>query len=248
MTETGYLSIGKLAKQVGVTVRTIRYYDQEGLLSPSAKGPQNQRLYTQRNVEDLYRILVLKYLGLSLAEVKESGNDCERPEAFSSMVERRLEDLEIEFQRLFSEMSICRALAKQSLGAECVDWRDAARVIERGQEGADFFWAFTDEAEFAPEKAETESAPERRIAVGKWHELIADVLAFLSAGGSPDDEGAVQIARRYRELEAGNEGSLAQSFVLMENITPHGGADGSFDALRSRVEDFLERASTGIRD
>ena len=38
-------------------IRDSQYYDQQGLLSPSAKGPQNQRLYTDDNVKDLYRIL-----------------------------------------------------------------------------------------------------------------------------------------------------------------------------------------------
>ena len=46
MTDQRYLTVGELARRVGVTVRTIQYYDQQGLLSPSAKGPQNQRLYT----------------------------------------------------------------------------------------------------------------------------------------------------------------------------------------------------------
>ena len=62
MTDPNYLTVGELARRVGVTVRTIQYYDQQGLLSPSAKGPQNQRLYTDDNVKDLYRILTLKYL------------------------------------------------------------------------------------------------------------------------------------------------------------------------------------------
>ena len=35
---------GELAEKVGVTVRTIQYYDQENLLKPSAKGSRNQRL------------------------------------------------------------------------------------------------------------------------------------------------------------------------------------------------------------
>lgn len=246
MTDTGYLSIGKLAKRVGVTVRTIRYYDQEGLLSPSAKGPQNQRLYTERNVEDLYRILVLKYLGMSLAEVKESGRDCDEPAAFGALVDRRLEDLEGEFQRLFAEMSICRALAKGASGNQGVDWHASAEVIERGQDSSDFFWTFSTESERASLQAGDGRAPEHRLAVGKWHELIADVLSYIAAGGTPESAQAQGLARRYRELEDGEAGTLAQGFVLMENITPHGGSDGSFDALRAQVEDFLEKASSKL--
>ena len=47
--ELEYMTIGELADKVGVTVRTIQYYDQENLLKPSAKGSRNQRLYTLRN-------------------------------------------------------------------------------------------------------------------------------------------------------------------------------------------------------
>lgn len=39
MEECEYLTVGQLAREVGTTVRTIQYYDQQGLLSPSAKGP-----------------------------------------------------------------------------------------------------------------------------------------------------------------------------------------------------------------
>ena len=42
--ELEYMTIGELADKVGVTVRTIQYYDQENLLKPSAKGSRNQRL------------------------------------------------------------------------------------------------------------------------------------------------------------------------------------------------------------
>ena len=40
MTDQNYLTIGELARRVGVTVRTIQYYDQQGLLSPSAKSAE----------------------------------------------------------------------------------------------------------------------------------------------------------------------------------------------------------------
>lgn len=48
-----YLTVGEFARRVGVTVRTIQYYDQKGLLSPSAKGPRNERLYTECEVTAL---------------------------------------------------------------------------------------------------------------------------------------------------------------------------------------------------
>ena len=72
----GLMTVGELAARVGVTVRTIQYYDQRGLLHPTCKGEQNLRLYSPADEERLNRIITLKYLGLSLAQIQESeGSD-----------------------------------------------------------------------------------------------------------------------------------------------------------------------------
>ena len=44
----GYMTVGEVAKKIGVTVRTLQYYDKEGLLSPSAESEGGRRLYTDR--------------------------------------------------------------------------------------------------------------------------------------------------------------------------------------------------------
>ena len=62
------MTVGELASRVGVTVRTIQYYDQRGLLHPTCKGEQNLRLYSSSDVDRLNRIITLKYLGLSLSQ------------------------------------------------------------------------------------------------------------------------------------------------------------------------------------
>ncbi|MBZ0306631.1 MAG: MerR family transcriptional regulator, partial [Anaerolineae bacterium] len=54
----------------GVTVRTLRYYDQRGLLAPSAYSESGQRLYSQDDDRKLQQILALKLLGLSLEEIR----------------------------------------------------------------------------------------------------------------------------------------------------------------------------------
>ena len=60
---------GEIAKMSGVSIRTIRYYDSKGLLTPSAYSESGHRLYTDEDFSKLKRILALKYLGLSLEEV-----------------------------------------------------------------------------------------------------------------------------------------------------------------------------------
>lgn len=61
---------GKFAKLANVSVRTIRYYDQQGLLKPSFIMENGYRCYNEEDVQKLQKILTLKYLGFSLQEIK----------------------------------------------------------------------------------------------------------------------------------------------------------------------------------
>lgn len=64
--------VGDLAKLTGLTVRTLRFYDQIGLFSPSGQTDSGHRLYNEADLSRLHQILTLKELGLSLEEIKET--------------------------------------------------------------------------------------------------------------------------------------------------------------------------------
>lgn len=66
----GFMTVGKLAERMGVTVRTLQYYDREGLLSPTAESGGGRRLYTDKDMIQLHQILSLKSLGFSLDDIK----------------------------------------------------------------------------------------------------------------------------------------------------------------------------------
>lgn len=46
----GFMTIGKVAQKIGVTVRTLQYYDKERLFTPFAKSESGRRLYTDRDL------------------------------------------------------------------------------------------------------------------------------------------------------------------------------------------------------
>ncbi|MGH3401585.1 MAG: methyltransferase domain-containing protein [Streptosporangiaceae bacterium] len=69
------LLVGQLAAQTGLTVRTLHYYDQLGLLRPSARTPAGYRCYSAADVERLYRIRALRALGLPLGEIAAVSAD-----------------------------------------------------------------------------------------------------------------------------------------------------------------------------
>ncbi|MDG9711566.1 MerR family transcriptional regulator [Streptomyces sp. DH10] len=67
---TGLLTIGELARVTGLTVRTIRYWSDEGALPPVARSAGGYRLYDDASVARLELIRTLRELGLGLADVR----------------------------------------------------------------------------------------------------------------------------------------------------------------------------------
>lgn len=70
-------TIQKLAHLAGISTRTLRYYDQIGLLSPARTNEAGYRIYGTKEVDVLQQILFYKEMGLELAQIKEAIQDAE---------------------------------------------------------------------------------------------------------------------------------------------------------------------------
>ena len=75
MKKEGYYSSGQFAGMAHVTLRTIRYYDKQGILKPSFVNESGARFYTDDDFARLQQILLLKYLGFSLDDIREMTVD-----------------------------------------------------------------------------------------------------------------------------------------------------------------------------
>ncbi len=70
--KNAYLQIGEVAERAGVSQRTLRFYEEKGLLKPPARLESGFRLYTEEDVRRVRQIKKLQQLlGVSLAEIKE---------------------------------------------------------------------------------------------------------------------------------------------------------------------------------
>jgi len=112
-------SIGDLAREFDVTPRAIRFYEDEGLLSPRREG--SRRVYSKRDTVRLKLILRGKRLGFSLAEVREmlelydSAPD-EKPqlEKFVAALAVRREQLERQREEIDEVLGEIRGFERQS--------------------------------------------------------------------------------------------------------------------------------------
>ncbi|EDX83485.1 MerR, DNA binding family [Synechococcus sp. PCC 7335] len=98
---SGLLKIGELAKQTGLSVRTLHYYDEIQLLVPSHRSESDHRLYSDRDIIRLQQILSLRQLGFSLSEIR---NCLERPGYSLPQV------IELHRHRLHEQISLSHTL------------------------------------------------------------------------------------------------------------------------------------------
>ncbi|WP_280336420.1 MerR family transcriptional regulator [Nocardia wallacei] len=66
-----FLQIGQVAERTELSLKTIRHYDEVGLVQPSARSAGGFRLYTDTDVDRLLVIRRMKPLGFTLAEMKQ---------------------------------------------------------------------------------------------------------------------------------------------------------------------------------
>lgn len=65
------LHIGEVAERVGLSLRTVRYYEEQGLFAPAGRTEGGFRLYTQEQVDRLLLIKQMKPLGFTVAQMNE---------------------------------------------------------------------------------------------------------------------------------------------------------------------------------
>ena len=118
-------SISQLAREFALTTRAIRFYEDEGLLSPQREG--RSRIYAERERVRIKLILRGKRLGLSLSEIRElldlyEASKSERPQlvkflevlsARRTMLKQQQEDIQIVLSEIETLERACRKRLRQ---------------------------------------------------------------------------------------------------------------------------------------
>lgn len=116
----GGRKVGELAAATGLTVRTLHYYEEIGLLVASGRSDSGHRLYGAADVERLYRICLLRGLGLPLAEISRSLDD--PAWALQAAMSRHLDEVEQRLRALSQlRARLSQLLARRSDGASTTE-------------------------------------------------------------------------------------------------------------------------------
>ncbi|PHA01507.1 MerR family transcriptional regulator [Bacillus pseudomycoides] len=207
------ISIQQLTKETSVTVRTLRYYDQIGLLEPSGKTEGGHRLYSEGDVLKLQQILFLKEMGFPLKEITNML-ETERVN-FKEVLQKQLLFVREEQQK-FSRMEkmLQAVLYSTELEGE-LNWDMMFELMQLSQQSPRMRQRFQRQVFSQEEEGLLKKLPnmsEQNEEVQEWILLLKRMRQFMQKKKAPSDA-EVQgitgiILEKCREMANGDEAFL----------------------------------------
>jgi DNA-binding transcriptional MerR regulator len=230
--------VGELAAAAAVTVRTLHYFDEIGLLCPAERSSAGHRLYTSDDVRRLYEVLALRDLGMSLNEIAASldhaGDDLQLP------VQRQLEQVG---QRISAQQHLRRRLeailhAMQQARDPSVD------LLIQTME------AMMQAKYFTPDQLIRLKERHREVggeAFGRWQQqwakLNEEAKAHVARGTDPSDPAVQALAQRWADLmddmTGGDRRILSAMYAKLDGKGPEAATLG---VVSAEAWDYIKRA------
>jgi DNA-binding transcriptional MerR regulator len=251
----GGWSIQQVARLSGVTARTLRYYDEIGLLRPARVGTNGYRYYEQEQLLRLQRILLLRELDLDLAAIRAVVDGTRDP----------LEALRAHHERLLAERgrldrlaaTVAATIAHLEKGAdmpaeemfegfrfnrESIDELEATIIERTGQ---------TEQPYFDELKRRTADWSDERFQQADREAAAMEIriLALMRAGVAADDPAVFAVLdedvagqRELVTLDADSYAQLGRAFAAVPELRAH------LDARDPGLADYMRDAMIAYAD
>lgn len=212
-----HYTTSQFAQKATVTVRTLRFYDKIGLLSPSGYTQAGHRLYTDEDLWNLQQILALKFLGLSLEEIKiclrmHPEHLQETLAIHKAMMQEKRSQLDLIIQAIEQ----AEILLQSNQG----NWEAIINVIQVIQMEQDKTWVnkyLTPEQQkkmaeisnqsYSPEAAQklaqwskSWTEEDQKRASQRWDAVFAELRRLVADGEDPIGLEGQALAKQHREL------------------------------------------------
>lgn len=197
----GYMTVGELAKKMGVSVRTLQYYDKEGFFSPSSVSEGGRRLCTDKDLIKLYQILSLKHLGFSLEDIKNRIISLDTPADVADVLAEQAAVINNEIQNLSRAYDEIKMLREEVLQMQSVDFKKYADILANIQIKNEFYWLikYFDEPmlDHIRKHFDKESSLEF---MQRFKQLLDDIYTLQKEKIPPDSEAAQVLAKSFWEM------------------------------------------------
>ena len=220
------LTVGKLARRTGLTVRTLHHYDAVGLLVPSMRSGAGYRLYGEADIERLHRILALRQMGLSLTDIG------------TALIERQIERLDQEqarAARLRTRLVSLRGQLAAGQPPDLAEWLGTLELMTMY------------EKYFSPEELKELPILTDPDIQAQWSALIASIQAVMDRGMPPDAPEAGILALRWMEMLGRDTGYNPEFLMRLNAVNDKEPEARRHSGITEALQAFVEQALVAAR-
>lgn len=239
----GFMTIGEVAKKMGVTVRTLQYYDKEKLLSPSAESEGGRRLYTDKDLIILHQIMSLKSLGFSLDDIKQRLTSLETPADVANALAEQADVIRKEIERLTVSLTAIEQLKTEVLQMKTVNFKTYADIIVNLQMKNDSYYLIKRFDDDALDHIRSQFDKESGLDFMDRFNRLSDEIVQLKKDNIPhESEKCQRVVKEYWGLIMEfTDGDMSMLPKLME-MGKIDTATNAWEERQKAVNDFIEPA------
>jgi DNA-binding transcriptional MerR regulator len=240
----GYMTVGELAKKMNTTVRTLQYYDREGLLKPSAESEGRRRLYTHRDIIRLHQIQSFKYLGFSLDDIKYRLSSLDTPEEVADALTDQANAVREKIASLTEILDALETLKAETLQMKSVDLERYADIVVLLQQKNEYYWVAkhfdTQTWDYIRNRYDRESG---EAFFANFKRLCLEASECQKAGVPPESERGLVFAGEWwamvMEFAGGDLNMLPNLVKFYESRHSD---DNDFNKMLNETGDFIARS------
>jgi len=190
------MKIGELAKETGVSIRTLHYYDETSLLSPSSRGDSGHRIYDKSDVVRLHRILCLKKLDLSLEEIRDVIGKSNAQ--IETLLDRNIESIEAEISEKKETLRTLRGTQQLLDLKDEVDLAELIDFIKDISLSQEYFTE--DQLNYMEEREEQVGVEAMRQIYKDIPRMTAVIREAIAANLSPTSPKVLAVVKQWSEI------------------------------------------------
>lgn len=238
------LKVGEIAKQTGVSVRTLHYYDEIGLLSPSYRTETGYRLYVEDDIIRLQQIVSLRQIGFSLEEIRKCLDRSNY--SLSQVIQLHMTQLREQIELSLKLLKRLETIAQALNSSESVSVEDLIQTIEAICMFDNYYTQ--EQLETLKQRRELLGEEGMRQAEAEWQELIDQARIEMEKGTDPASEPVQSLARRSLELIHEFTGGDAEIQKSLNTMYRQEGCEvASQGAVDANVSEYFSRAIAALK-
>ncbi len=216
----GYMTVGEIAKKMNVTVRTLQYYDKEGLFSPSSQSEGGRRLYTHKDMMKLYQIVSMKSLGFSLDDIKNRLLPLDTPAEVACALTDQAAIIRERLETLSESLKEIEALKEEVLQMQQVDFKKYSDIIINLRMRNESYWLIKhlddDTLEHFRSRLDKDSGSAITLMETFTH-LLDEAVRLQKNGVAPESEKGQNFAKEFWDtIMDFTKGDMSILSALME--------------------------------